>query len=97
MAEPNRLPARRGIASWGAGWRLFRQSPAAWIGIAVIAFIIEMLLALTPIVSIAAFILLPILIGGIMVGARELDRQRELSELTPRRRVASGRPRIAHA
>jgi uncharacterized membrane protein len=79
LAEPNRLSARRGIAWWSAGWRLFRQSPAVWIGIALVAFIIEMLLALTPVLGIAALIFVPTLMGGIMVGARELDRQRDLS------------------
>ena len=73
------VAAGRGAAWWGSGWRLFVASPWTWIGITVLFFAILFGLAFIPVLGqIASSLIYPILAGGVLLGARELDRGGEL-------------------
>ncbi len=79
-AEPHRVDAARGLAWLAQGWSTFRQAPAVWIGISVIAVVLFVILAFVPLLGQLASTLLSILFaGGIMLGCRDLDRGRPLT------------------
>lgn len=61
------------------GWRLFTKSPLLLILGAVIWILVEVALALIPVAGeIADGLLFPVLYGGFLYGAREIDEQRKL-------------------
>lgn len=68
------VPAGRG-ASWvSEGWRLFKASTGTWIGIVLVWGLIGFALAIIPFIGgLASFILMPVFLGGIMIGCRRLD------------------------
>jgi uncharacterized membrane protein len=75
MTGPQPVPA-------GHGWRwitdaygLFRARPGAWLGALALVYLINLAVGLVPVVGgIVGFILGPIFGGGLMAGARSLDR-----------------------
>lgn len=73
IAEGRKVPARD-CTSWiGHGWAMFKEAPAVWIGITVIAVIISMIIGLIPIVSLLNGLLGPILMGGVMLACKAQD------------------------
>jgi uncharacterized membrane protein len=71
--------ASRGVHWWTEGWRLFVASPWIWILIAVLYFALMAGLAFIPFIGqIASTLLLPILGGGVLMGARAQDRGEDL-------------------
>lgn len=75
-----RVDAGRGLHWWTEGWRLFALSPWIWIVIAILYFAIMAGLAFIPFIGqIASTLLLPILGGGVLLGARAQDRGDELA------------------
>ena len=74
------VDAGRGLHWWTEGWRLFALSPWIWIVIAILYFAIMTGLAFIPFIGqIASTLLLPILGGGVLLGARAQDRGEELA------------------
>jgi uncharacterized membrane protein len=72
--------AGRGAAWWGEGWRLFKASPWVWIALLIVFIVIALVLAVIPIIGqIALTLFYPVLVGGVLMGTRELDRGGELS------------------
>jgi len=77
-----RAAASRGVDWLAGGWRLFIRSPGLWVGLTIIVFAIFLLLSLIPLVgTLAAQLLFPALVGGLIHGARELDQGRDLEVL----------------
>jgi uncharacterized membrane protein len=73
------VPASRGIGWYRDAWRLFTVGPGAWMGVALVFYIIVIALAFIPWVG--AFVdtlVLPLFIGGAMLAARRADREREV-------------------
>ena len=71
----------RGIAWWVEAWRLFTPSAGTWLLIALIlcalvlvAGLVGMVPLLGQVVGLATEILWPVLIGGLMLGCRAIDR-----------------------
>ena len=57
------------------GFELFKKQPGIWIAIAVVLFVILVALALIPLLgAIGTFLLLPVFVGGMMIGCRDLQR-----------------------
>jgi uncharacterized membrane protein len=80
VVHPRAVDAGRGAAWWGEGWRLFTPAVGPWILIVVIGFILNLILAFIPILgSIASQLLFPILVGGLMLGCRAIDRGEPLT------------------
>lgn len=74
-----KVPASRGWTWIVDGWSLFRESPGLWIGIIVVLFVMLMLMAFIPFVgSVAMSLLMPVFVGGLMLGCRALDEGRGL-------------------
>lgn len=85
-ARPGGVPpiasvgAGRGVHWWTEGWRLFAAAPGPWLAIAAIYFALVVAVALVPVVGAAASsLLLPILAGGALAGARAVDRGQPLT------------------
>ena len=74
--------ARAAGRGWGwiaEGWRLFTKAPRMWIGITVVAALIMIVLAFIPFLGgLAMSLLAPVFAGGVMLGCRALDEEREL-------------------
>lgn len=73
FTDPKHLPAGRGWFWITEGFRLFASSPGIWIVNMIIFFIITMVVAFIPFISIVNYILQPIFLGGLMRGSQELD------------------------
>jgi hypothetical protein len=73
--QPRVVEGRRGSAWWGEGWRLFRLRPAMWIAIVLLYLVVTVLVSLVPYVGdLGTSLLTPVLVGGMMIGCRALDR-----------------------
>ena len=78
--DPKSVDAGRGVAWITEGWTLFRQAPAIWIAITVIAAAGFIILSIVPILGQIASPLLSVLVaGGIMLGCRDLVRGEPLT------------------
>jgi uncharacterized membrane protein len=72
-------PAGRGWGWIAEGWRLFTKAPGMWIGITVVAALIMIVLAFIPFLGgLAMSLLAPVFAGGVMLGCRALDEERQL-------------------
>ena len=70
----------RGVSWWTEGWRLFTPSVGTWILIAIVGFFLHLVLAFIPVLgSIASQLLFPVLLGGLMLGCRAIDRGEPLT------------------
>ena len=80
LGEPNGVGAGRGSAWWSGGWSLFREATGLWIGITIVYVIAIMLLGMIPMVgSLATYILMPMIGGGLMLGCHSLEAGSGLS------------------
>lgn len=78
LVGPQRVPAGRGWAWVKEGFSLFGRSPGMWIANYIVFFVIVVVLSFVPLISIAVNILVPILLGGLMLGCRSLEEGGEL-------------------
>jgi uncharacterized membrane protein len=80
QVTPRAVAAGRGAEWWGEAWRLFVPSVGVWLLIIVILFVINVVLALIPIVGqFACQVLFPVFAGGLMLGCRAIDRGEPLT------------------
>lgn len=74
------VAAGRGVHWWSEGWRLFTAAPLPWLAIAAVYFVLVVTVAMVPVVGApATSLLLPILAGGALAGARAVDRGQALT------------------
>jgi uncharacterized membrane protein len=77
---PHAVGADRGIAWWGEAWRLFTPAAGVWILILVLLVILNMVLAVVPLIGhVIGQLLFPIFAGGLMLGCRAVDRGEPLN------------------
>jgi uncharacterized membrane protein len=70
----------RGASWWSEAWRLFVPGVGSWILIVIVGFVLNVLLALVPLLgSIASHLLFPLFMAGLMLGCRAVDRGEPLS------------------
>jgi len=80
ILEGRKVEAGRGMAWITRGWELFRQAPGVWIGLGVVYVVILMAVGIIPFLGgIAVNVLLPIFLGGIMLGCKALDEGNDLT------------------
>lgn len=80
LEEPKSVGGDRGLAWLNEGWALFKQAPAIWIAITVIAGVFFIILGLVPLIGQLLSPLLSVVVGGgIMLGCRALDRGEPLT------------------
>lgn len=73
--EPRQIPPMQGWVWIVDAFKLFKQSPAAWLGIAGVFFIVMIVLALVPFVgSLLSTLLGPVFLGGLMFAAQKQAR-----------------------
>lgn len=82
---PPGSPSSRALrASAGAdwivdAWRLFRRAKLMWIVFVVLFFLLSLAISMLPVVgSLLGSLLSPVILGGIMLGARSLDQGGEM-------------------
>ncbi|MEO8132791.1 MAG: BPSS1780 family membrane protein [Betaproteobacteria bacterium] len=77
--EGRRVAAGQGFSWIGAAWTLFKAAPGSWVACFLIFVVIMILLAVVPLLgNIAGALLSPILIGGLMLGCRDIGRDEEM-------------------
>src|SRR5215475_9651134 len=78
--EPRAVAGGRGASWWTEGWRLFTPGVGVWILAAVILLCINIALNFVPVIGpLAAEILFPVFVGGLMLGCRAIDRGNPLT------------------
>lgn len=56
------------------GFALFKKAPGIWIALVIILFVILLVLAFIPLLgAVATFLLMPVFVGGLMLGCRALQ------------------------
>ena len=66
--------AGQGWAWIADGFGLFKRAPGTWIALVVVLFVILVVLAFIPVLgAIATFLLMPLFLGGLMLGCRTLQ------------------------
>jgi uncharacterized membrane protein len=76
MTGPQAVPAGHGWLWIKDAYALFRARPGAWLGALAVVYLINLAASLVPLVGgLVGFILGPIFGGGLMAGARSLDRE----------------------
>ncbi|HEX4524600.1 MAG TPA: BPSS1780 family membrane protein [Casimicrobiaceae bacterium] len=72
---PRAVNADRGFAWWGEAWRLFTPAAGIWILIIILLIIVNMVLAVIPLIGhVVGQLLFPVFAGGLMLGCRAVDR-----------------------
>lgn len=78
MLQARAVAAARGWRWIAEGFALFQKNPLMWIAITAGLFAALKLILLIPLIGVAAVLLMPILLVGLMEGCRALDLGREL-------------------
>lgn len=74
------VTADQGIAWFTGGWNLFKRNPGMWIGVAVVNLLIIIVLSIVPLIGpLAANLLMPVFMGGIMLGCKAIDDGGDIS------------------
>jgi len=61
------------------GFGLFKKAPGMWIALVIVLFVILLVLAFIPLLgAVATFLLMPLFLGGLMLGCRALQGGGEL-------------------
>jgi len=76
--EARSVNAAKGWAWIIAGAWLFRRSPAQWIGVLFMLFIVLKLVNYVPVLALVAVLLMPVILAGLMDGCRALAEGRRL-------------------
>jgi hypothetical protein len=78
MIQVRAVQTARGWRWIAEGFGLFQKNPAMWIAITAGLFFAFKLILMIPLIGIAAVLLMPILLVGLMEGCRALDKGGEL-------------------
>ncbi|MCG7903797.1 MAG: hypothetical protein JAY60_15400 [Candidatus Thiodiazotropha weberae] len=80
MVGPRSVSAGRGFSWVAEGWAFFRESPFAWMIALVLWGVVNVLVAMVPVVgAIAVTLLAPTLVAGFMIGCREQEEGESFS------------------
>ncbi|QDQ28024.1 hypothetical protein FNU76_17660 [Chitinimonas arctica] len=73
------VAAGQGLAWFGSGFQLFKQSPWIWIANVVLMMLMLMVMSIIPFAgSLGVNLLMPVFIGGMMLGCLALERGDDL-------------------
>lgn len=79
VPEGQSVAAGRGWDWITEGWRLFRASPAPWIGIAVVVLVGYAAIGMLPFGQVVYMLIGPVVGAGLLIGCRSLDQGGELA------------------
>ena len=83
------VPASRGAAWWGEGWRSFLRAPWAWLGLSLALFVLSMLLHVFPLGGVLTqWLNLPLFALGAVFASVLQRRWRRQHDITPAGQVA---------
>ncbi|MGH8616254.1 MAG: BPSS1780 family membrane protein [Burkholderiales bacterium] len=69
------VPAGNGWQWIADAFALFKQQPALWIGVTIVFFLMLIVLQIIPVIgALGAYLLAPVLAGGLMLGCRAQER-----------------------
>jgi len=75
----NKNEVDSGWGWFGAGWKLFATNPGMWIAMILVLFVVYIGVSLVPFIgSLVISLIAPVLAGGLMYAAREVDSGRAL-------------------
>jgi hypothetical protein len=74
LSEARALDAGRGVSWVGGGWGLYREATGMWVGLILILGVIFIVLSLIPLVNLLVSLIMPVFVGGLMIGCRDLER-----------------------
>lgn len=74
IPEGLRVPARNAMKWFSQAWAMFTQTPGTWIGIFLVLMLIIIPISLIPVVGVVSTFLVPILVGGVMLGCKAQER-----------------------
>ncbi len=79
------VPASRGLAWWGQGWRSFLRAPWAWVGLSVLLLVGSMLLHLLPLLGglVAQWLAMPLFTLGAVFASVLRRRWQRARSITP--------------
>ena len=78
LEEPRRVAAGNGVAWLGEGWELFKPAFGIWILMFIVSGAILMLASAIPLLGIFATLVLPMFIGGWMIGCERMRAEDEV-------------------
>jgi uncharacterized membrane protein len=78
LPDGQTVAAGNGVDWLSRGWEMFKQAPGVWIGIAVVFMVLMIVLSLIPLINFFVNLLVPVFIGGIMLGCKALEDNEEL-------------------
>lgn len=79
LTGPVTVPVNRGFAWITEGWTFFMANPLLWIAMLIVLFVVQMVLAMIPMLGpLASTILGPVITAGFMLGCRAIDEGNEL-------------------
>ena len=71
--------AGNGVRWIASGWRLFRRQPLIWVLLTIVFGLITVGLFVIPVIGpLAVVLVVPVLVGGMMTGCRNVERGEEL-------------------
>lgn len=73
VPEGRCLPVGHGFQWLARGWAIFRTAPGTWMGIAVAFMLLMLAVSSVPFLDVAVNLLIPVLIGGVSIGCKEID------------------------
>lgn len=73
MIEIHNAASGRGAAWLLEGFSWFQRNAGAWIGIAIILLILTVVSGFVPLSGLVLQLLMPVLLGGLILGCREID------------------------
>ncbi len=78
VPDGQRVPAGRGGTWLADGWRLLRKAHRVWLGMTIVFVVMWMVLAIIPLGGLVTNVLFPVMVGGIMMGCRDLEEGKPL-------------------
>ena len=73
--EPRAVAAGQGWTWIVEGFNQFKKQAGLWVGVALLLFVILLVLAMIPLLGmVATTLLIPVFVGGLMLGCRNLQR-----------------------
>ncbi|HZX29724.1 MAG TPA: BPSS1780 family membrane protein [Rhodocyclaceae bacterium] len=78
IPDGQQVPAGNGIGWIGKGWDMFREAPGTWIGLSLTFLLITIVIGMIPLVNFFFNLILPVFIGGLMMGCKAQEEGEEL-------------------
>lgn len=73
-AVPRSVEASQGLNWWSGAWTLFMRQPGGWVVLGLVFIVAIAVSMLVPVLGqVAACLLVPVLVGGSMLAARQVD------------------------